>query len=280
LQLTGFGSRSWRFGAGWLRDVCGQCRCPAAARRRDCSYTSHGLAQRTSRRGGALGEGDTASGSRRRGRRARAPRARRVADAASRQRVRGDGAWRRRASARPARSVSWLLARSAWRVTGHEHGVAVGVEGGWASRAPAASRQKHDEVLSKTGVAARWRSMAAAAQRQGRLGEVRPGLGGVVEQRLGARRTALVRRGRGGGSRAPGRRAEVLGDEAGRGAPAQRWWGSASAWRPGHAKELRFGMVTARSQRERWRRLGKGGEGDGGAVGKGVGDCGFYGAAS
>jgi len=37
----------------------------AAARRRDCSCTSHGLTQRTSRRGGALGEGDTASGSRR-----------------------------------------------------------------------------------------------------------------------------------------------------------------------------------------------------------------------
>ena len=49
----GFGSRSWRFGVGWLRDVRGRCRCPAAARRRDCSYTSHGLAQRTSRRGSA-----------------------------------------------------------------------------------------------------------------------------------------------------------------------------------------------------------------------------------
>ena len=72
---------------------------------------------------------------------------------------------RGRGSARPARSVSWLLARSARRVTGHEHGVAVGVEHGWASRAPAALRQKLDEVLSKTGVAARWRSMAAAARR-------------------------------------------------------------------------------------------------------------------
>jgi len=48
--------------------------------------------------------------------------------------------------------------------TGHEHGVAVGVEDGGASRALVASRQKLDEVLSKTGVAARWRSMAAPAR--------------------------------------------------------------------------------------------------------------------
>jgi len=48
----------------------------------------------------------------------------------------------------------------------------------------------------------------------------------------------------------------------------------------GHVEELRFGMVTAWSQRERWWRLGKGGEGDGGSVGKGVCGCGFYGAAS
>ena len=31
----------------------------------------------------------------------------------------------------------------------------------------------------------------------------------------------------------------------------------ASSRRPGHVEELRFGMVTARSQRERWWRLGK-----------------------
>jgi len=36
--------------------------------------------------------------------------------------------------------------------------VVAAVEDGWASRAPAASRQKLDEVLLKTGVAARWRS--------------------------------------------------------------------------------------------------------------------------